>query len=60
MRVNQNSLRKLDVCLKIDPTHLSSNSIQDHITIIKLLVIEIGLDTESQREHYSVQARAIN
>jgi hypothetical protein len=60
MRVNQNSSRKLNVCPKIDPTLLSSDSIQDHITIVNLLVLRVGLVTESQRKHYLVHARVIS
>jgi hypothetical protein len=60
MRVNQNSSRKLDVCPKIDTTLLSSDSIQDHIAIVNLLVLRIGLVTESQRKHYLVHARVIS
>jgi hypothetical protein len=59
MGVNQNSLRELDLCPKIDTTRISSNSIQDRIAIVKLLVLKTGLDTESQRKHYFVQARVI-
>jgi hypothetical protein len=60
MRVNQNSSRVLILCPKIDPTHLSSNSIQDHIAIFKLLVLGTELATESHWKHYSVQARVIS
>jgi hypothetical protein len=48
MRANQNFLRKLGLCPKIDSTYLSSNSIEDRIAIVKLLVLGIGLGIESQ------------
>jgi hypothetical protein len=45
MGANQNSSRELSICSKIDPTHISSNSIQDHIAIVKPLVLGTGLGT---------------
>jgi hypothetical protein len=60
MGANQNSSMELGICPKIDPTRLPFNSIQDHIVIVKLLVLRTGLGTESQRKHYLVQARVIS
>jgi hypothetical protein len=47
MGANQNSMRELGLYPEIDPTRFSSNSIQDQISIIKLLVLGTGLSTET-------------
>jgi hypothetical protein len=54
MRANQNFSRELDLCPKIDPTLLSSNSVKT-VVIDKLLALETGLgNLESQRKHESM------
>jgi hypothetical protein len=60
MGANQNCSRELDLCPKINSARLSYNSIQDHIAIVKLLVLGTGLGTKSQRKYYLVQARVIS
>jgi hypothetical protein len=59
MRVNHNSSRELELCLKIDPTRLISNSIQDHTAIQKLLAIGTGLENLKTQQKTTINASKI-